>query len=153
MSGTLRTSRQSRWRRRGVSVVEMAILLPMILLILLGMIEYGWCFLKQEQILNTARQAARMGALVNATTAQVNNEITSMMTSYGMTNAQGNTVYTATLNPGTVETIPKGQTLTVTIKVTYSKVAINDSNSSLAPISLPMPNQITGTVTMVKEGQ
>src|SRR5271170_6707559 len=81
------------FRREGLAVVEMAILLPLLLIIVLGMMEYGWCFLKQEQVLNTARQAARLGATVDATTAQVQNQIVTMMNSYGM---PGN-VYTYTL--------------------------------------------------------
>ena len=147
----------ARSRRHAIAVVEMAILLPMILLLLLGMMEYGWCFLKQEQILNTARQAARLGALVNSSNGQVTTQITSMMGARGYNFPANSYTYAITDTSGNaidVSNAAKGQAIKVTITISdYSTIAINDSHASLAPISLPMPSSIKGTVTMIKEGQ
>ncbi len=48
---------------RGVSVVEMALLTPFLVLLLLGMMEFGWLFLQNLDIKHGAREAARMISL------------------------------------------------------------------------------------------
>jgi len=129
------------------------------LVILLGMMEYGFYMWKLEQVYNVARQAARVGALATASNTQVTSQIDSMMNAYGLVNSQANTVYTTSINPSNVATLAKGSTLTVTITVNYSKIQINGQNASQSfePtwgwVALPMPSTATGTVTMVKEGQ
>src|SRR3954453_1896122 len=92
---------QYRRRRRSASLtVEAALLLPLIFMLTFGLIEYGWMFLKQQQITNTARQSARLGAMVDGTNAQVTSQITSMMNTYGLAGSG----YTTTIAPGNVAT-------------------------------------------------
>jgi len=50
-------------RRTGTTLVEAAFVLPLLLLVVLGAIEYGWLFYKQQQITNAARHAARIAIL------------------------------------------------------------------------------------------
>ena len=50
-------------RQSGLATIEMAMVLPLLMLLTLGVIEYGWMFLKSQQITNAARQGARAGAL------------------------------------------------------------------------------------------
>ncbi len=45
---------------RGVALVEMALLTPFLVLLLLGMIEFGWLFAQNLDIKHGAREAARM---------------------------------------------------------------------------------------------
>ncbi len=51
-----------QYGRRGTAAVEAALILPLLMLLLLGVIEYGWIYLKSEQIANAARHGARVGA-------------------------------------------------------------------------------------------
>ena len=55
-------SRNSRSEtdERGVALVEMALLTPFLVLLLLGMIEFGWLFAQNLDIKHGAREAARM---------------------------------------------------------------------------------------------
>jgi len=53
-------------REKGQSIVEFALVLPLILLIVCGIIDFGWLFYNQLTLNNACRDAARY-AVVNAT--------------------------------------------------------------------------------------
>ena len=44
-------------------MVEAAIVFPILLMLTLGAIEYGWLFLNAQQVTNAARQGARIAIL------------------------------------------------------------------------------------------
>jgi len=50
-------------RRRGSNAVEFALTLPILITLLLGLVDYGWFFLRQALIVNAAREAVRAGSL------------------------------------------------------------------------------------------
>lgn len=54
---------ESRRKERGAVAVEMAILLPLLLLILLGIIEYGRVLNVQVSLTHAAREGARHAAI------------------------------------------------------------------------------------------
>lgn len=49
-------------RRQGHSHVEFALLLPVLLLFLYGIMEYGWLFFQRTAVQEAARQGCRAGA-------------------------------------------------------------------------------------------
>ncbi len=51
-----------RHRERGAAMVEFALLLPLLLLVLFGLIDMGRMFLTQAMVTNGAREGARMAA-------------------------------------------------------------------------------------------
>lgn len=57
-------------RERGAAAVEMAIVLPLLLLLLGGVIDFGWLFFQKIVMTNAAREGAR-GAVVKMTDADV----------------------------------------------------------------------------------
>jgi hypothetical protein len=59
MTATRRLWRQGRNRERGASAVEFAIVLPVLLLILFGIIEFGIILFDKAVITNASREAAR----------------------------------------------------------------------------------------------
>src|SRR5205085_12320956 len=89
--------------RRGALLVEAAIVFPLLLLLTFGLLEYGWLFMKIEQVENTARQAARVGATASAKTSDVTALVTTMMNDAGMAGK-----YTLTITPGAIEGSPTG---------------------------------------------
>ena len=50
-------------RERGAVAIEMAIVLPLLLLIIAGMIDLGRLFFVQTMVTNAAREGARMKSL------------------------------------------------------------------------------------------
>ena len=49
-------------RRRGHSHVEFALILPVLLMFLYGIMEYGWMFFQRTAVQEAARQGCRAGA-------------------------------------------------------------------------------------------
>lgn len=61
---------RQRNRERGASLVEFALVAPLLFLLLFGMIEFGWGMAQQIDVRHKAREALRV-AIVDGTTAQV----------------------------------------------------------------------------------
>jgi len=129
---------KSARRERGLAIVEMALILPLLFLLCLGVIEYGWLFFKNQQVAAAARNACRYGITEAATTALTLAKVDTEMTQAGL----GSSGYTKTSTP--VEVGP-GVFVTVTVSVPYS-------NIKLTGFPLPLPTNLIGTTTMAKEG-
>lgn len=62
----LRRVRRGR-RARAAAVVEFAVVLPLLLTILFGIIEYGWVFMVRQTLQNSAREGCRLAVLQTST--------------------------------------------------------------------------------------
>lgn len=60
--GVLRTGPPAR-KRRGSTLIEFAMVVPVLLWLLLGIIEFGWYFKNQLTISNATREGARIASL------------------------------------------------------------------------------------------
>lgn len=59
-----------RKNEKGQSIVEFALVLPVLILILVGIIEFGWLFNGKITLTSAAREGARVAAIIkNETTA------------------------------------------------------------------------------------
>ena len=127
-------------KQQGLAVVEMTLILPFLLLLLLGGIEYGCLFLRSQQITNAARQGARAAILPGATEGEVLTLVESLMTHANMSD------YTAGVTLGTPT--PQGRaTVEVWVQVPTASVAIVN-----APGFLPIPANLGASITMAVEG-
>ena len=127
-------------QRRGVVLIEAALVFPILLLLTFGLIEYGWLFLRMESLSNAARRGARMAVTPDATNSDVLSAIGNMMTDAGL----GDSGYTVTVSSLGVD---PGETVTVRIVVpNYQNIMLTQ-----APM-IPVPDQIERGVTMAKEG-
>ena len=90
-----------RRRRRGIVAIEFALILPLLLLLVLGLMEVGWMILKSQQITNAARQGARVGIRLQAHSSEVLAAIDTMMADGGL----GGSGYTRTIVPGEPRTV------------------------------------------------
>lgn len=52
-----------RRRRKGSNAVEFALTLPVLTVMILGLVDYGWFFLRQSLVVNSVREAMRYGAI------------------------------------------------------------------------------------------
>ena len=134
--------KQRKTRYRGIAAVEAAIVFPLMLLLTLGVIEYGWMFLKAQQTTNAARNGARIAIRPGEDNASVTAEIDLLMTSAGM----GTSGYSITFVPADITTPVLGETLEVQITVPWANIALMN-----IPL-LPGPANISASVAMAKEG-
>ena len=74
--------------RRGVATVEMAVVAPLLLLCLFGAIEFGWIFLVQQTMTNSAREACRMAVLQGSDRNAIIEHFRSAMSGTGLVDGQ-----------------------------------------------------------------
>jgi Flp pilus assembly protein TadG len=60
---------------KGAQLVEFALVLPLLLLVILGIAEFGFMFQRYEVITNAAREGARIAVLPGYTTADVRQRV------------------------------------------------------------------------------
>jgi Flp pilus assembly protein TadG len=61
----------ARLQRRGVAVVEFAIVAPVFFMMVIGFIEFGRALMVQQVLINASRVGARQASTTGATTSQV----------------------------------------------------------------------------------
>ena len=131
-------ARLPRRGRRGGAIVEIALSLILLTLILIGVLEYGWLFVRYQQVRNAARHGARIGVTLDATSAQVDAAVSQLMGKAGIA------AYTASYpDPGLA--VP-GTAYTVSVSMTTADVDLTDFSL------FPKPTSMTCEVTMRKEG-
>lgn len=52
-----------RQRRRGANAIEFALVMPLFLAMLAGMVDYGWYFWREARLVNGIREAVRAGGM------------------------------------------------------------------------------------------
>ena len=80
---TVRTQR--RFDNRGQALVEFALLLPVVMLILIGIVEFGRAWQAKQTLTDAAREGARLAVVGNAsyTVDTVNSKVKTMMKQAG----------------------------------------------------------------------
>jgi Flp pilus assembly protein TadG len=68
----------SRRRQRGQSIVEFALMAPILILLFMGMFDFGWILHKQIQMDNATRSGARRGAVGDSNTSIKNAMVNSV---------------------------------------------------------------------------
>ena len=79
---------QSGPRTRGAVVVEFAVVLPVFILLIMGMMEYGRMIMVQQLLVNASREGARHATLDGATTFSVIARVNSYLDNAGVSGAQ-----------------------------------------------------------------
>lgn len=143
-----RTALIAHDRRRGMEVVEVAVILPLIVLITFGMAEYGWYFYKGEQVNNAARVGARKAILADATLDQVRTAVQNSLTNSGFFSPG----YTwnpgwVTVGPAGWQTATSGTAITVSVSVPYKEVV-----PLTGLLDFAIPDTLHASVSMAKEG-
>lgn len=124
-------------RATGIASLEFVIILPVLLILLFGVMEYGWMLTKSGEVVNAAREGAREGARTDATNADINAVVDQRMADAGMGG------YTTTITNAAAV----GDPVTVQITVPY------DGNLELTGFFMvPVPGSLQASVSMSKEG-
>jgi Flp pilus assembly protein TadG len=140
--------RQRKPRRKGAALLEMLLVLPILLMLSFGVVDYGYyLYLK-----NTFQSAAEAGvraavpyAATNASVTGTNGIVTQMMSAGGFPAAS----YVVTLSPSNVSNLSPGTQITVTISALWGNVGTHALNSSFGGIS--DGKAVVGNAVMQKE--
>jgi Flp pilus assembly protein TadG len=128
----MRPVRKQRIVRQGAVVVEFAFIAPILLMLVLGILEFGRAIMVSEMLNNAARAGARTGTLIGATNTSVNSAVSQCLTSISSTTTTIK-VNGATAN---VSTASRGDSITVQVSVPYSSVSWLPDNSYLGASTL-----------------
>ena len=108
---------------RGAELIEFALTLPLLLLLVLGIIEFGFMFQEYEVVTNSAREGARLAALIPSagyTTNEAKARVTDYLTAGGLKVAQANPAPTVVQSQLPISgTSPAKCVSAYTVTVTY----------------------------------
>jgi Flp pilus assembly protein TadG len=98
--------------QRGAALLETAITLPLILLISVGIFEFGRAYQTWQVLTNAAREGARIACLPDYTDTQVTSTVQNYLTGGRLPNAGGATIIV-------VRNVPFGATTASRVTVNY----------------------------------
>jgi hypothetical protein len=127
-------------RRSGAAIVELAVILPVLLLMLLGTIEACAAIHLQQSLDITAYEAARTSLLPKATIHTVNAAADKFLISRKTNGAK------VVVSPSSFESMPIGTIITITVS------APTQNNLPLSPFFF-QNRTITSSCSMMKEYQ
>ena len=110
--------RAPRRRRSGAVMVEMALTLPIFLLLVFGIIEFGRALMVQQVVTNAAREGARHGVLPGVTTAAAKQKVKDHLAAENLDVPQA----TITVTPAELSTTKTGTMIMVSVSIPYSAV-------------------------------
>jgi Flp pilus assembly protein TadG len=119
------TGRRFLRNEKGAQLVEFALVLPLLLLVILGIAEFGFMFQRYEVLTNAAREGARIAVLPGYATQDVEARVSAYLDAGRVPTTDGNPVVTVTTE---ALVVPGGTTITmrrVTVTYTYTYMFLN----------------------------
>jgi Flp pilus assembly protein TadG len=113
----LRRPRLQRLKRRGIAAVEFAVVAPLFVLLVLGVIEFGRAMMVKQIITNAAREGARRAIVESATEAEVRQVVNDYLAGASVSGA------TVTVTPTALASLGFGDPVTVQVAVSSNSVS------------------------------
>jgi Flp pilus assembly protein TadG len=129
--------RTRKMLRLGAVAVEMAIVTPLLLAMLFGIIEFGWLFTVRSTMVNAAREGARLGALEGVTETEIRNRTSELLVPMHIDD-----------NCSVSVTMPTDSNPTVTVNVSAPRSSVSLVGNFFGFTS----GTITGSASMRREG-
>ncbi len=126
MRGRARRGRSPGALRRGAAVVELAVVTPILLTMLFGVMEFGWAFMVRETLTHATREACRVAVLQGATATEAQARFAQAIAPTGITTTAQVTYVDTDDPPDAVNDIA-----VVSVSVPYSDVSITGVGSFL----------------------
>lgn len=123
-------------RARAAAVVEFAVVLPLLLTILFGIIEFGYAFMVRQTLQHAAREGGRLASLPTSTAPYGNviGRVNAIMEPTGLTSFE-----VAVSQPAACQEM-------VTVSVPYTDVSLTGGFFGM------LGTELTGSCIMRKEG-
>jgi Flp pilus assembly protein TadG len=136
-----------RNRRPGSSVLDMALVLPILLALSFGTIEFGYYMFVKHNMQAAAREGARAAIVPSAVTSDVTTAVANVMAAAGLTQSGYTTSITDTNgNTINVSTAAAGTAIKVTVQCSWGTVGVR-------PLGVISSSKVVaGTTVMRKEG-
>jgi Flp pilus assembly protein TadG len=137
---------------RGAELIEFALVFPLLLLVVLGIIDFGFLFQRYEVLTNATREGARLATLPSYTEADVQDRVCDFLTAGGVPTTGGcvgggsNPV--VTLDDDNTVAVPGTPT---PINVMTVTVAYNHNFMFIGPIISLMGGSWTNSKTITTE--
>lgn len=126
-----RIPRCSNRKRKGAATVEMAVILPVFVTILLGMIEIGRGLMVGQLMTNAAREGARLAVVNGTTNTDVTNQVKTFMQNAAKV-AQADVTVNITISnaaaAGQLASATTGDLVTVAVTIPFTKVSYLKAN-------------------------
>lgn len=126
---------------QGAAVVEFAVVLPILLTFLFGIIEVGRIMMVNHTLNNAARDGARIASLPGADNNAVLTAINNQLSGAGLV------LDSYVFSPADISTAVRDDPVTVTVRINYGDIAL-----ALGFLPFVQDLQLQSTVVMRKEG-
>jgi Flp pilus assembly protein TadG len=149
---------RARWRRltrtdAGQSLLEVALVMPLLLLVAVGIFEFGRAFQTWLVVSNAAREGARVAILPTSTVTDVQTRVTAYLQGGQLDNYQNATVnvnQSSTVNIGT----GTASSSVVTVNYPFSFIVLNPvANLVASGSTVGAPITLTAAAEMRNEAQ
>lgn len=104
--------------RTGATVAELALTLPMMISMGVGILEFGRGFMVQQMVTNAAREGARHATLAGATST----EVVAKVKNYLATGSINPAIVEVTVTPSSLQGAKSGDQMRVHVRVRYTDV-------------------------------
>ena len=141
--------------------MEMAIVIPVFLIMLFGILEFGIVLYDKAIVTNSSLQLAQAGSQMTSTSqslpptsAEITKVTTAVTSASAINNVVGNSLlsFQVTAQPAVRATVGSwdglGYPLTVTVNYTYTSLVLNALMKLFSLANLPNPIPLSSTTTM-----
>jgi Flp pilus assembly protein TadG len=109
-----------RFFRKGNAVLEAALVVPILLYLAFGTVEFGYFYYVKNNVQGAAREGVRAAIPPGATNTDVTTAVSAQMTAAGL-QASG---YTVTTTPSSISGLAPGTNVTVSVQCTWGTVGL-----------------------------
>jgi Flp pilus assembly protein TadG len=134
-----------RTPRKGLAVVELAIIVPVLVFLTIGMIEVARGLMVKETLSNAARKGARTGILPTGTTASITADINQVLSDNKIDTNYATVTVMVNGKVADASTAVQHDQISVKVSVPVSKVAW------ITPLFLPGSDIESDTLIMMRQ--
>jgi len=145
--GLRAAGRQTR-RRAGNTLIEAVFVVPVLIGLAMGMVEFGQYFLAKQTLQAAARDGARTAVITSATQTQAQSAVTNTASAAGYSSSAYTVTFTDPTSNTTISNIAnvtRGNPIKVTVTAQFSALA------GRPLLIMPSDKQVVASTTMVKE--